>query len=98
MDLAEAHVLAMDKLLDTGESSIYNVGYGKGSSVREVIDTAKKVTGIDFSVEEADRRDGDPPELIAGADKIREELAWVPKHDDLEFIVDTAWKWEKSLD
>ncbi|HJM81997.1 MAG TPA: UDP-glucose 4-epimerase GalE [Nitrospinota bacterium] len=97
-DLAEAHVLAMNNLLKSKKNAIYNVGYGRGSSVWEVINIAREVTGVDFSVEKAPRREGDPPKLIAGAEKIRKELDWIPKHDSLKFILETAWRWEKSLD
>jgi len=93
-DLAEAHVLALEYLLNGGESEVFNLGYGHGYSVREVIDTAKKVTGVDFKVEEAERRPGDPAVLVADNKKIKEVLGWEPKYEDLEFIVRTAWNWE----
>jgi UDP-glucose 4-epimerase len=65
--------------------------------VREVIEVAKRVTGIDFRVEEAPRREGDPPALVADSGRIRRLLGWQPAHDDLEFIIRTAWEWEKRL-
>ncbi len=94
LDLAEAHILALEYLLEGGESSVFNLGYGHGYSVKEVIETVKKVTGVNFPVEEADRRPGDPPVLVADSTKIKEELNWEPKYDDLEFIIKTAWNWE----
>jgi UDP-glucose 4-epimerase len=96
-DLAEAHVRAMDYLFGTGKSVVMNCGYGSGYSVKEVVDTAKKVTGIDFPVEETGRRAGDPPALIADSAKLKRETGWSPKYNDLEYIVRTAWEWEKKL-
>ena len=94
LDLADAHILALEYLLEGEESSVFNLGYGLGYSVKEVIETAKKVTGIDFLVEEAERRPGDPPVLVADSTKIKKVLKWEPKYDDLEFIIKTAWNWE----
>ena len=96
MDLAEAHLLALEHLLQKGESEIFNCGYGHGYSVREVIEAVKRVTEKDFPVVESPRRPGDPAILVADSQKIRKELAWQPKYDDLEFIVKTAWEWEKK--
>ena len=96
-DLAKAHVLALRHLLDGGGSRMFNLGYGHGFSVREVIDAAARVTGIDIPVVESDRREGDPPELVADSSLVRMELGWEPEHDDLDFIVRTAWDWEKGL-
>ena len=93
-DLAEAHILAMEYLLDGGKSDIFNCGYGYGYSVREVIETAKRITGKDFKVIEDDRREGDPPILVADSKKLKEKLNWKPKYDDLETIIKTAWNWE----
>jgi len=76
---------------------VFNCGYGRGYSVREVIKEVKKVTGIDFSVMESGRREGDPPALIADSSLIRKELGWKPSRDDLGFIIKTAWEWEKKL-
>jgi UDP-glucose 4-epimerase len=95
-DLIEAHLQALDYLAAGGKSRVFNCGYGKGYSVRQVVDMAKKVTGIDFPVRETGRRAGDPPELIADTSRIRTELGWQPSHDDLEFIIKTAWDWEKK--
>ena len=95
-DLASAHLSALDRLMRTGETEIMNCGYGHGYSVREVVDIAKKVTGVAFSVEETGRRAGDPPALVADSRRIRELTGWKPLHDDLEFIIRTAWEWEKK--
>ena len=95
-DLASAHLSALDRLMRTGETEIMNCGYGHGYSVREVVDIARKVTGVDFPVEETGRRAGDPPALVADSRRIRELTGWKPLHDDLEFIIKTAWEWEKK--
>jgi UDP-glucose 4-epimerase len=96
-DLARAHVDALHYLEGGGASSVLNCGYGHGHSVREVVDTVRRVTGIDFLVEEVARRPGDPSTLVASDRKVREVLGWQPWHDDLEFIVRTAWNWERRL-
>jgi len=93
-DLADAHVIALESLLSGRDSDVFNCGYGHGYSVKEVVETAKKVTGVDFPVEEAPRRPGDPAVLVADSSKLRKELNWKPKFDDLEFIIKTAWNWE----
>ncbi len=97
VDLANAHLLALDYLMETRRSDIVNCGYGRGFSVREVVAAAKKVTGINFPVEEAPRRAGDPPQLVADSTKLRSITGWQPCHDDLEFIIRTAWNWELKL-
>jgi UDP-glucose 4-epimerase len=94
-DLANAHAMALEYLSKTGMSDVFNCGYGHGYSVREVIDVAKKVTGVDFAVEVTGRREGDPPALIANSEKIGRVLGWKPKYDDLAYIIKTAWDWEK---
>jgi len=96
-DLAQAHLDALSYLTAGRPSTIFNCGYGHGFSVNDVVAMAKKVTGIDFPVVETDRREGDPAELIAGCEKIRQELAWQPRFDELEIILRTAWDWEKKL-
>lgn len=96
VDLASAHLLALKHLLSGGESKQYNLGNGKGFSVREVINAVKKVTGKEFEVIEVERRPGDPPILIASSDKIKKELGWEPKHTEIEEIVSTAWKWHQK--
>jgi UDP-glucose 4-epimerase len=86
------------RYLSAGQpSAVFNCGYGHGFSVTDVVAMARKVTGIDFLVEETGRREGDPAELIAGCDKIRKTLGWQPCFDDLEIILRTAWNWEKKL-
>ncbi len=95
-DLASAHLLALDYLLRGGESDVFNCGYGHGYSVREVVDVARRVTGVDFAVEETERRAGDPPALVADSTKLKGALGWQPRHDDLEYIVRTAWEWERQ--
>ena len=95
-DLATAHLLALDRLIGTDKAEVMNCGYGHGYSVREVVDIAKKVTGIAFAVEEAGRRAGDPPALIADSGLLRRNTGWQPRHDDLEFIIRTAWAWERK--
>jgi UDP-glucose 4-epimerase len=97
-DLARAHLLALDYLVKTGRADRMNCGYGHGFSVREVVDAAKRVTGIDFGVEEAGRRAGDPPALIADSRLLRSRTGWQPRHDDLDFIIKTAWEWELALE
>ncbi len=96
-DLIDAHLLSLDYLLTNNQSRILNCGYGHGYSVREVVDKVKKVTGIDFRVNESGRRVGDPPALIADPTKIKRELGWEPAHNNLEYIIKTAWEWEKKL-
>lgn len=95
-DLASAHLLALKRLQSGGESKIYNLGNGKGFSVKEVVEVAKKVTGININSEIADRRPGDPATLIASSNKAIKELGWNPKFNSLETIIDTAWKWHKN--
>ena len=96
-DLAEAHLKALDHLMKNNKSDLFNCGYGHGYTVREVVNTVKKVTGINFKVKEAGRRPGDPPALIADNTKIKKILNWKPKYDNLEYIIKTAWEWEKKL-
>lgn len=95
-DLADAHILAVDKLRKDGTSATYNLGSGNGFSVKEVIDVARKVTGHPIPAEIAERRAGDPAVLIASSDRIKEELGWSPKYEDLNIIMETAWKWHKN--
>jgi len=95
-DLVDAHFEALDYLENGGTSDVFNCGYGRGLSVKEVVDIVKEVTGVDFPVYHFDRRPGDPPILIANADKIKNNLNWKPKYDNPSFIVKTAWEWEKK--
>lgn len=96
-DLAYAHVLALNYLTEARESATMNCGYGHGFSVREVVAAARKVTGINFAVEETTRRAGDPSQVVADSTKLRRLTGWNPEYDDLEFIIETAWKWELKL-
>jgi UDP-glucose 4-epimerase len=96
-DLASAHLAALRYLENGGESVTLNVGYGQGASVREVIEVVHRVSGVDFPVEEALRRLGDPAMLVARADRIRRVLDWEPRYNDLETIVADAWRWEQKL-
>lgn len=96
LDLAEAHILALEHLRKGGESNIFNLGSGKGFSVKEMIEAARKVTGKDIKVEMGERRAGDPAKLIASAEKARKILGWTPKFDDVESIIKTAWTWHSS--
>jgi len=96
-DLARAHIDALAYLRKGGESTTLNCGYGHGYSVREVIAAVEKAHGAPLNVVEAPRRAGDPPELVAAANRIQELLGWKPKHDDLDFIVTTSLNWEKRL-
>jgi UDP-glucose 4-epimerase len=93
-DLAHAHLLALNALEQGAPGNIYNLGNNQGYSVREVIETAKKVTQLDINVVEGSRRLGDPAVLIASSEKIRSELGWNPRYPDLETIIRSAWKWE----
>lgn len=95
-DLASAHLKSLE-YLEKGESDIFNCGYGKGYSVKEVIEVSKKVTKVDFKVEIAGRREGDPAQLIADNSKIINKMGWKPIYNDLEFICKTAYEWEKKL-
>lgn len=94
-DLAKAHVMALDYMASGGESRVLNCGYGRGFTVREVIDVVKSESGVDFPVQQTGRRAGDPGALMADNSRIREVLGWQPDHDDLTVIVKTALAWEK---
>ncbi len=94
-DLVSAHLLALDAL-ESRDALIYNVGSGRGFSVREVIEAARAVTGHAIPVAEAPRRPGDPPRLVASPDKIRSELGWQPQHNDLKDMVASAWEWHRA--
>lgn len=97
MDLAEAHLMALEYLEKSGNSQVFNLGNGKGFSVREVIETVEKVTGKDIKTVEADRRPGDAPILVGSSEKASKILGWQPKYKELEYIVETAWKWHQKL-
>ncbi len=95
-DLASAHLAALDHLAAGGNSELLNCGYGHGLSVKEVIETVKKVTGVDFPVQIDGRRPGDPAQLAADNRRILATLNWQPRHDDIETIVTTAVAWERQ--
>ncbi|GBU18550.1 MULTISPECIES: UDP-glucose 4-epimerase GalE [Methylobacterium] len=96
-DLAEAHRLALDHLRGGGDSLTLNCGYGTGTSVLEVIDVVKRLSGRDFEVRLSPRRAGDPARIVAKADLVRERLGWRPQHADLDGIVAQALAWEEGL-
>jgi UDP-glucose 4-epimerase len=91
LDLAQAHLLA----LENQDSGAFNLGTGQGHSVKSIIDTVKKVTGLDFPVEYAERRPGDPARLIADSTAAKTVLGWKPQYDDINAIVESAWKWRR---
>ena len=95
-DLADAHVLGLEYLLKGGDSEVFNLGNGNGFSVKEVIETAKQVTGKDIKVVECDRRPGDPPALIGSGDKAKKILGWHPQYSSLKEIITHAWQWHQS--
>ncbi len=95
-DLAAAHILALEKLVDRRGSAIYNLGNGNGYSVKEVVTTAEKVTERRIQSAVTPRRPGDPARLVASSDRIRQELKWVPRFPDLETIIRTAWNWHRN--
>lgn len=96
MDLCDAHLLAVGKLLSSGESARYNLGNGSGFSVQEVIDSASRVTGRAIKVVDDVRRDGDPAVLVADSRQAKEALGWKPRFADLDTIVGHAWQWEQK--
>ena len=96
-DLVAAHALALDHLRAGGASTKFNCGYGRGFSVREVIQSVERVTGRPLPVEELPRRPGDPPAVVADPSRIKSELAWAPRYDALDEIVRTAYAWESRL-
>jgi UDP-glucose-4-epimerase GalE len=95
-DLAEAHIKALRALLDGGQSSIYNLGNGRGYSVKEVIAAVERVTGLTVPVVFGDRRPGDPAALISDASKARDDLNWQPQFAQIDEIVRTAWAWRQE--
>lgn len=96
IDLAAAHVLGLEYLLKGGESEVFNLGNGNGFSVRQVIESARQVTGSEIKAIECDRRPGDPPILVGSSDKARTLLNWNPIYPDLETIIRHAWQWHQS--
>ena len=96
-DLAAAHLDALGYLRGGGRSTTLNVGYGHGYSVREVLSSVERVIGRPLNVREEPRRAGDPPTLVARADRVRSELGWKPNFDNLDLIVRTSYQWEQRL-
>ena len=96
LDLADAHILALNYLRNGGNSDIFNLGNGTGFSVKEIITAAEKVVGAKIKTEIGARRVGDPAQLIASAEKAKKILHWTPKFTDIEKIIDTAWNWHKN--
>lgn len=95
-DLADAHVLGLNYLFNGGDSEIFNLGNGNGFSVKEVIETAVKITGKKINTIEGDRRSGDAPILVGSAQKARKVLNWQPQYSDLEIIINHAWQWHQK--
>ncbi len=95
-DLSDAHVLALKRLMDGGDSAIFNLGNGTGFSVKEIVEIARNVTGHPIPAEVAPRRAGDPATLIASAEAATEALGWQPKYNSVEKIIETAWAWHKA--
>lgn len=96
IDLADAHLLALDALMSGHATASYNVGIGAGYTNREIADAVRRVTGIDLQVQMGPRRPGDPAELVADSSKLRREFGWKPRYPDLETIIGSAWKWHTS--
>lgn len=96
LDLASAHVLAVQALQDGHASAQYNIGYGHGFSVREVIEAVRKASGVDFPVQKGARRSGDPSQLIADSSAIQHDLGWQPAYDSLDTIAQHAWAWHHA--
>lgn len=96
-DLARIHADALAHISERGGLLLINCGYGRGYSVREIVSTVQRLTGVDFPVREGRRRPGDPPMLVADNRRLRSVLKWAPDYDDIEAIVYGAWEWEKKL-
>ncbi|MDR3270181.1 MAG: UDP-glucose 4-epimerase GalE [Peptococcaceae bacterium] len=96
LDLAEAHIAALEGLDQGFKREVYNVGTGSGFSVRQVMEQAKRITNINFLVEESSRRAGDPDVLVAKVDKIQRDLGWTPRNSQLETIIQSAWEWHRK--
>ena len=96
LDIAQAHILALEYLLQDGKTDVFNLGNGNGFSVKQVIETARKVTGKEIKAEISDRRPGDPPVLVGSAAKARNILGWQPQYSNLEDIIAHAWQWHQK--
>lgn len=95
MDLAEAHILGLEYLLQGHPSDVFNLGNGSGFSVRQVIEQGQKVCGIPIAVQETERRPGDPPILVGSSAKAMSLLRWQPRYSDLGQIMTDAWRWHQ---
>src|SRR5690606_20464108 len=95
-DLIDAHILALRYLQNGGESNIINLGSGQGFSVKEMVETARKVTGIDIPAKIEPRRGGDPSRLIASSDKAKRVLGWNPQRTSIQKIIEDAWNWHRT--
>jgi len=95
-DLAQAHLLGLEYLLQNGETAAFNLGNNQGFSVRQVIDAARSITGHAIPVIESDRRPGDPPSLVGSSDRAKTVLGWVPQYGDLETLMGHAWQWHQN--
>ncbi|MEM8675644.1 MAG: UDP-glucose 4-epimerase GalE [Cyanobacteria bacterium P01_G01_bin.67] len=96
MDIAQAHILALEYLLQDGKTDFFNLGNASGFSVKEVIETARKITGKEIKAEVSDRRPGDPPALVGSGAKAQQILGWKPQYSDLEDIISHAWQWHQK--
>ncbi len=96
LDIAQAHILALEYLIKDGKTDVFNLGNGNGFSVKEVIETARKITGKEIKAETSDRRPGDPPALVGSGAKARQILGWQPQYSDLEDIIAHAWQWHQK--
>ena len=95
-DIAQAHILALEYLIDDGATDVFNLGNGSGFSVKEVIETARKITGKEIKVELSDRRPGDPPSLVGSGAKAKKILGWQPAYSNLDEIISHAWQWHQK--
>jgi UDP-glucose 4-epimerase len=95
-DLASAHLKSIEFLATHAGAQVFNLGNGQGVTVLEVIDAARRVTGVQIAFDRAPRRAGDPPVLVASSAKAREMLGWVPQFDDVAAIIETAWQWHQA--
>ena len=96
LDLADAHVLAAERLLNRDESAVYNLGCERGYSVKEVIDSARKITNHTIPAKNGNKRVGDPPVLVASSARIKADLGWTPQYENIETIIETAWNWHRN--
>lgn len=96
LDIAQAHILALEYLIDDGATDVFNLGNGSGFSVKEVIETARKITGKEIKVELSDRRPGDPPSLVGSGAKAQKILGWQPRYSNLDDIISHAWQWHQK--